>query len=86
MGRFYYRRPTGESGADVYDRAATFWDSLLSLALNPKDMFLPASQMPKTDDALLVVTHGLHNALAAHALLLLVGANHGRRLQSRKLR
>ena len=59
VGRFYYRRPTGESGADVYDRAATFWDSLLSLALNPKDMFLPASQMPNPDDALLVVTHGL---------------------------
>ena len=59
VGRFYYRRPTGESGADVYDRAATFWDSLLRNALNPKDMFLPTSQMPQTDDALLVVTHGL---------------------------
>lgn len=49
----------GESGADVYDRAATFWDSLLRGALSPEDMFLPASQMPKPDDALLVVTHGL---------------------------
>ena len=30
-----YRRPTGESGADVYDRATTFWDSLLSNSLVP---------------------------------------------------
>ena len=59
VGRFYYRRPTGESGADVYDRAATFWDALLSNALNPQDMFLPTSLMPPPDDALLVVTHGL---------------------------
>ena len=56
VGRFYYRRPTGESGADVYDRASTFWDSLLRGAFNPMATF-------NTDhshvDALLVVTHGL---------------------------
>lgn len=57
VGRFYYRRPTGESGADVYDRAASFWDSLLLGAVNLHEIFTPSP--PKADDALLVVTHGL---------------------------
>ena len=57
VGRFYYRRPTGESGADVYDRAASFWDSLLSGSFNMQDLFRRRRAGP--DDALLVVTHGL---------------------------
>ena len=57
VGRFYYRRPTGESGADVYDRAASFWDSLLSGSFNVQDLFRRRRAGP--DDALLVVTHGL---------------------------
>ena len=56
VGRFYYRRPTGESGADVYDRAASFWDSLLSGAFNMQDLCRRRRAGP--DDALLVVTHG----------------------------
>eukprot|EP00736_Rhodelphis_marinus_P009068 Rmarinus@m.1961 len=28
VGRFYYRFPEGESGADVYDRVSTFFESL----------------------------------------------------------
>jgi len=59
VGRFYYRRPTGESGADVYDRAAAFWDSLLGLGLQPFEAFRPMRQVPPADEALLVVTHGL---------------------------
>ena len=57
VGRFYYRRPTGESGADVYDRAASFWDSLLGGSFNMQDLFRRRRAGP--DDALLVVTHGL---------------------------
>jgi len=56
VGRFYYRRPTGESGCDVYDRAASFWDSLLCDAINPQNLFAHRSDV---DDALLIVTHGL---------------------------
>ena len=58
VGRFYYRRPTGESGADVYDRASTFWESLLGGALTPQQALVHNSTEPP-DDALLVVTHGL---------------------------
>jgi len=57
VGRFWYRRPTGESGADVYDRAASFWDSLLTGMANVQAFFTPGQAEP--DDALLVVTHGL---------------------------
>jgi len=28
FGAFYYRMPDGESGADVYDRVTTIWDSI----------------------------------------------------------
>jgi broad specificity phosphatase PhoE len=57
VGRFYYRRPTGESGADVYDRASTFWESLLGGALTPQEALVHNLAPP--DDAMLVVTHGL---------------------------
>ena len=65
VGRFWYRRPTGESGADVYDRASSFWDDVLTGLGTPNPM--EAYEVPETrkgwvgksDDALLVVTHGL---------------------------
>ena len=57
VGRFYYRRPTGESGADVYDRASTFWESLLRGGFTPQEALVHNRESP--DDALLVVTHGL---------------------------
>mmetsp|Transcript_62769 Transcript_62769/g.172410 ORF Transcript_62769/g.172410 Transcript_62769/m.172410 type:complete len:388 (+) Transcript_62769:129-1292(+) len=65
VGRFWYRRPTGESGADVYDRASSFWDDLLAGAgTTSLDMrFEPIERRLRStgeaDDALLVVTHGL---------------------------
>jgi broad specificity phosphatase PhoE len=46
VGRFYYRRPTGESGADVYDRASSFWESFFSGAgrLRPQDALCPQAE------------------------------------------
>lgn len=32
VGRFYYRRPNGESSADVFDRISDFWESVMSLS------------------------------------------------------
>jgi broad specificity phosphatase PhoE len=47
FGAFYYRFPQGESGADVYDRASSFFDSLhRDFARLPHPNFV-------------VVTHGL---------------------------
>ena len=65
VGRFWYRRPTGESGADVYDRASSFWDDVLTGLGTPNPMEtyeVPEKRkgwVGKSDDALLVVTHGL---------------------------
>lgn len=51
VGRFWYRFPTGESGADVYDRVKSWWyDSVLNV--NERVGFEPI-------DAIVVVTHGL---------------------------
>jgi len=50
VGRFWYRFPTGESGADVYQRVQTFWDTITRL--NTNHMLEPV-------DNVLVVTHGL---------------------------
>lgn len=51
IGRFWYRFPTGESGADVYDRVKTWWfESVLNV--NCRVGYEPV-------DALVVVTHGL---------------------------
>lgn len=47
-----YRFPTGESGADVYDRVRTWWESAV----------LRVNQLPSSDtgcEAVVVVTHGL---------------------------
>lgn len=37
VGRFYYRRPHGESSADVYDRVSAFWCSPRVLSGASKD-------------------------------------------------
>eukprot|EP00961_Rhodomonas_salina_P231805 3131749-Rhodomonas_salina.1 len=29
VGRYFYRFPTGESGADVFDRATNWWDNTI---------------------------------------------------------
>jgi len=50
VGRFYYRFPTGESGADVYDRAHQFWESLMRMKSTNDDE--PA-------EVVIIVTHGL---------------------------
>ena len=34
MGRFYYRRPDGESSSDVFDRVSDLWDSIFAMANN----------------------------------------------------
>ena len=51
VGRFWYRFPTGESGADVYDRVKSWWTESVA-NVNVRVGFEPV-------DALVVVTHGL---------------------------
>jgi len=47
FGSFYYRMPNGESGADVFDRVTTVWDSIhREFASSPIDNYV-------------LVTHGL---------------------------
>ena len=61
VGRFYYRRPNGESSADVYDRASDLWESLCS-GYSIRTRFEGAAKGAISggdDSALLVVTHGL---------------------------
>jgi broad specificity phosphatase PhoE len=51
VGRFWYRFPTGESGADVHDRVKSWWsDSVLNV--NERHGHDPVG-------ALVIVTHGL---------------------------
>jgi len=51
VGRFFYRFPTGESGADVFDRTLSWWDTKVrQTTLNPNH---------KRADAVIVFTHGL---------------------------
>lgn len=51
VGRYFYRFPTGESGADVHARVKDWWNtSLLQLNLRPKHTHI---------DTVVVVTHGL---------------------------
>lgn len=50
IGRFWYRFPTGESGADVYARVDLFWEALLRLNTHP-------DRAPINN--VLIVTHGL---------------------------
>mmetsp|Transcript_21154 Transcript_21154/g.39765 ORF Transcript_21154/g.39765 Transcript_21154/m.39765 type:complete len:337 (-) Transcript_21154:65-1075(-) len=47
--RFWYRFPTGESGADVYDRTKQWWDSMMSRHLLENS----------GASSIIVVTHGL---------------------------
>jgi len=48
VGKFFFRFPQGESGADVYDRVTTFLESLFRLF----DRF-------NCEDNIVIVTHGL---------------------------
>lgn len=51
VGRFWYRFPTGESGADVYDRVKSWWfESVLNV--NSRVGYDPI-------DGMVIVTHGL---------------------------
>lgn len=51
VGRFWYRFPTGESGADVYDRVKSWWCESI-LTTNERHGYDPV-------DAVVVVTHSL---------------------------
>ena len=51
IGRFWYRFPTGESGADVYDRVKSWWHENI-LQVNQRVGYDPVQ-------AMVVVTHGL---------------------------
>lgn len=51
FGRFFYRFPNGESGADVYDRITIFEDHLI------RD--INAGRFAQGDTSLVLVTHGL---------------------------
>lgn len=51
VGRFWYRFPTGESGADVYDRVKSWWCESV-LTVNERVGYDKV-------DAVVVVTHGL---------------------------
>ena len=51
VGRFWYRFPTGESGADVFDRTKQWWDSAV-MQHNLRPGF-------ERVDTVVVVTHGL---------------------------
>ena len=59
VGRFYYRRPTGESGADVYDRCVSFWHDLLNGRVFQFQNKMFSATQGGRDDALVIVTHGL---------------------------
>lgn len=51
VGRYWYRFPTGESGADVYSRVKQWWDSRIAwLNVHPDEEIV---------DDVIVVTHGL---------------------------
>eukprot|EP01062_Namystynia_karyoxenos_P073613 TRINITY_DN70414_c0_g1_i1.p1 TRINITY_DN70414_c0_g1~~TRINITY_DN70414_c0_g1_i1.p1 ORF type:complete len:427 (+),score=124.63 TRINITY_DN70414_c0_g1_i1:106-1281(+) len=54
FGRFYYRRPNGESSADVYDRVSNFLSDLLH---DPDGR--PFGWQGKRVSTVVVVTHGL---------------------------
>jgi len=51
VGRFFYRFPTGESGADVHNRVCSWWEGWVK-NLNQRPGYEPV-------DTLIVVTHGL---------------------------
>lgn len=54
VGKFYYRFPTGESGADVYDRASLFLTSL-----HREIDALSLSKQSRQNDTVVIVSHGL---------------------------
>lgn len=56
VGRFYYRFPDGESGADVYDRVSAWWDGLRTTSWVKLDATCTEQWAKST---LVVVTHGI---------------------------
>jgi len=52
VGRFWYRFPHGESGADVYHRVAAFWTELYNTHMH---IHHPHGKV----DNVVVITHGL---------------------------
>jgi len=52
VGRFWYRFPHGESGADVYQRVAAFWTEF-------RDSHMHIHQPREKVDNVLIITHGL---------------------------
>ena len=60
VGRFYYRRPNGESSADVYDRASDLWESLCAgYSVRKRFAHRAHNAIATSDEAILIVTHGL---------------------------
>lgn len=55
VGRFWYRFPSGESGANVYQRVASFWTDFQNTYL----MFQNTGYRETGADNVLLVTHGL---------------------------
>lgn len=51
VGRYFYRFPTGESGADVFDRATNWWDNTIPVINMQRGI--------KSVDTVIVVSHGL---------------------------
>jgi broad specificity phosphatase PhoE len=54
VGRFWYRFPNGESGADVHGRVCSFWNDLKNSYLN-----VHPGRSQKHAKNVLIVTHGL---------------------------
>jgi len=52
VGRFWYRFPGGESGADVYHRVASFWTEF-------KNTHLHIHQTHENAENVVIITHGL---------------------------
>lgn len=53
FGRFFYRFPEGESGADVYDRVSSFLESLW------RDIYMKRLNYDSPDVNIVIVSHGL---------------------------
>lgn len=59
VGRFYYRRPDGESSADVFDRADEFWIHTFTRATRHRFERRRISTAAPPPHTQLIVTHGL---------------------------
>ena len=68
VGRFYYRRPNGESSADVYDRASDLWESPARYSIRTRFEGAAKGAISGGDDSVLLVDARADDAAAAHAL------------------